>query len=293
MRGVGLVFLLVVSTSRVSSGEPVTTATDKAGIAQTLKDMGLAPQSLFPNVWQVSLDREGWKVHVMVTLTPDGERIWLESKFTPIDQPDIVDASVWLKLLEANERISPAYFTFDRGDKRVHLYRAFDLGAASASRLKKEIDAFDAAVRRTQSLWRSENFSGAELLPVAPRVAVLEKKFPSPLEGKWRVVRIENKGESITEEKLQGKPRLAMDGGKAILQTGLTPERHLAVKIDDRGKPRAIDFIDEKGSVEQGIYVFEAGLLTICVAGAGEERPRQFITTAKERTWLLVLKKDE
>lgn len=259
-------------------------------LGKLLKEMGYDPQALSDEVWQVSVDRDNWKVHIMIALTRDADRVWLESKFAPIADPAIVPASAWLKLLEENERISPAHFAYDKSDKRIHLYRAFDNQNVAAARIKKEIEAFDAIVRRTQAVWRAENFAPIETLPIVPREA---PKDPAALfNGKWRIVRIELKGESTTSEKLPKDPFLAIDGTTAILNTGLDPERKVTLRVDPTRKPAQIDFIDNE-RIEHGIYHFQGELLTICVAPAGADRPKQFATQVNGKTWLLILKKDE
>jgi uncharacterized protein (TIGR03067 family) len=300
MRNAMLVVLLALPVGWLAFAQPEKTnapAKDSLSseqIAKLLKDLGYEPQALSEEVLQVSVDRDGWKVHTMVSLTRDGSRIWLECKFAPIPQPEIVPASAWQRLLEENERIGPAYFTFDKSDKRIHLYKAFDNIGVSPSRLKKELDGFDSIVRRTQEVWRSDKFGSAETVPVAPRVIGIETDEKAALNGTWRIVRIETKGESMTEERLKAsKPSLIIDGDRAVLKLGIEPERKVKLKLDTKKKPMQIDFIDEKDRVEIGVYFIEAGLLTICVAGTGEDRPLQFVTDPKNKNWLLVLKKDE
>jgi uncharacterized protein (TIGR03067 family) len=298
MRNAILVILLALPVGWFAFGQSGKKESSSSGsltsaqVGQLLKELGYEPVELADDVHQVSVNREGWKVHIMISLTQDGERIWLESKFAPIADPEAVPAMAWRKLLEENDRISPAHFTFEKSDKRIHLYKAFDNVGLTPARLKKELDGFDAVARRTQSVWRAENFAPAEVIGVAPRA--VEPSDAEILRGRWRIVRIENKGESTTEEQLaRFKPFVAIEGESAILKIGADPERKVTVRIDAKGKPKQIDFIDEKGRVETGIYLLETGLLTVCVAGQGEERPRQFVTDAKNRHWLLVLKRDD
>jgi uncharacterized protein (TIGR03067 family) len=300
MRNAILVVLLALPVGWFAFGQPqkaelpATGSLNSEQIGRLLKDMGYDSQELTPDVFQVTVNREGWKVHVMVSLARDNERVWLESKFAPIADPDLVPASAWRKLLEENERIGPAHFTFDKSDKRVHLYKAFDNVGLSPARLKKEIDGFDAVVRRTQSVWRAENFTAAEALPVMPRTTDPAAQEAASLRGSWRIVRIEAKGESITEDRLaKFKPALVLGPETAVLRMGVEPERTVKVTLDPAAKPKRIDFTDDRGRLEQGIYTLDGGLLTVCVAGAGEERPRQFITEPGSKTWLLVLKREE
>ena len=300
MRNAMLVVLLALPVAWFAFGRaekpklPEKDALDCEQIGKILKDLGYEPQSLSETVHQVSVNREGWKVHIMVSATSESDRLWFECKFAPIPQPEIVQASSWLKLLEENERIGPAYFSFDKSDKRIHLYKAIDNVGVTPARLKKELDALDAIVRRTQNIWRIENFQPIETLPVVPR-AVEEPKKPVSFDGKWRIVRFETKGESITEEQLAAmKLHVSIAADQAVIKMGNVPERKLRVKLDASKMPQQIDFLDDKdGKAEAGIYFVEAGLLTICLAGPSEDRPRQFATDPKNKHWLVVLKSTE
>jgi uncharacterized protein (TIGR03067 family) len=102
----------------------------------------------------------------------------------------------------------------------------------------------------------------------------------------------------IPEEKLRNPkaidPRslVMIEGDSATLKLGPEMERTVKLKVDPAKKPKQIDFINNDGRVEVGIYMIQVDLLSICLAGKGEERPRQFLTDAKNNTWLVVLKKD-
>jgi uncharacterized protein (TIGR03067 family) len=295
MRTISLIALLLLFAAQPAIAQvakPQTVANEPVSgeqIDKMLKEMGLKPQLLSPGVWQTTIDHDGWKVHVLVSLLKEG-RIGLECKFSSIPDPEIVPSSSWLKLLEENERITPAHFSFDKSDKRVHLYKTFDNIAVTSTRLKQELDSFDVTVRRTQSVWRNENFAPAEALPIPPRET---DKKTSGLDGVWRLVRIETRGQSTTEQHLAANRGVTIAGDKVTLNTGLEPERTAAMKVDPNQKPKAIDFISANDRVEKGIYLEETGLLMICVAGAGEDRPRKFATDPKNRLWLLVLKRDK
>jgi Tir chaperone protein (CesT) family len=135
---------------------PAAAGTEALG--RFLHEIGYAPKALSPDVYQVTVERDRWPVHVMLSLSTDGRRVWLESKFAPIEDPDKVPPQAWKKLLEANEKIGPAHFAFDKSDRRVHLYKSFDNQGVSAARLKAELEQFDLTVRKTQDYWRGDNF---------------------------------------------------------------------------------------------------------------------------------------
>lgn len=301
---------------------PGAIGTDSLG--KMLRDLSYDARGLSPDVYQISIDKERWIVHVMLSLSTDGQRIWLESKFAPIEDADRVPAQSWKRLLEANEKIGPAHFAYDRNDKRVHLYKSFDNKAVDLDRLRKEIAWFDETVRKTQEYWRSENFRpvGIAFDPPVPPPAPTEKPIPLlppvrdsvPFEPAIPVSRAKNdddttrllSGWSISEIHVKGrrtpdavvadrKPFLefkdCVPGMKAILKTGPDSERTVKVRIDPNVPLKQIDFIDELDRVEKGIYKFDGNTLTVCFAAPGDSRPTEFKTTEENRTWLIVLKK--
>jgi uncharacterized protein (TIGR03067 family) len=271
---------------------PLNGAVDSENLGKQLKEAGFEPRSLSDDVFQVSVEHDAWKVHIMVSAPREGERIWLECKFAPVGDPASVPASAWRHLLEENERISPAHFAFDKSDKRVHLYKGFRNHDVSPARLKKEIDAFDAVVRRTHSVWKAEKFTPVDVIPV-PRVAPTPEDL-AKLKGKWRTVRMETNGEAVNDARLRDLKRTySIDGDTAVVQLANGKDRKFKLRIDSSSKPKQIDFLDEKECVERGIWMIGNGLLTICVAGGNEERPFQFLTTAKDKNMLFVLKLEE
>jgi uncharacterized protein (TIGR03067 family) len=209
-----------------------------------IRELGYEPRALSPDVYQVTLERDRWPVHIMVSLSTDGQRVWLEAKFAPVEEPDKVAPQAWKRLLEANEKIGPAHFAFDPGDKRIHLYKSFDNRGLSANRLKAELDHFDRAVRKTQDYWRGDNFKPAlpavetastpprasdatpPVPPAAKDVPVLPApRLPEPpsalvsrdagdvekLIGEWSIVEIRAKGRKTPEDVIaRRKPSLTL-----------------------------------------------------------------------------------
>ena len=62
--------------------------------------------------------------------------------------------------LELNDEIIPARFTFDKKHKQIHLLSPFDNRGVTPARLRQEIVALDAVMRRTEPAWNPKNFGG-------------------------------------------------------------------------------------------------------------------------------------
>jgi len=126
-----------------------------------------------------------------------------------------------------------------------------------------------------------------------------QQKPLAGLRGKWFVVRAELKGNPVPEELFRDpkapdfRSTVTFEDNMATIKLGPEKPRIVKVKIDPAKKPKQIDFIDDDNAAEFGIYNLDAGLLSLCFSGKGEQqRPGQFATDAKNNNWLMVLKKN-
>ena len=293
-------------------------------LGKFLRDIGFEPRALSPDVYQVTVERERWPVHVMLSLSTDGRRVWLESKFAPVEEPDRVPPATWKRLLEANEKIGPAHFAFDKTDRRVHLYKSFDNQSLTADRLMREVEHFDTTVRKTQDYWRGDNFkpvigSSEPPLPTPPIPPGVQVKREVPgvpvsreitdsdrLQGEWQVTEIHVKGRKTPDEVLKDRKaslrlRLLLAGnalpgdkGRHLsgeLQTGPEANRTIEITIDPDRPAKHIDFLDDRDRAEAGIYKIDGDTLMMCFAAPGEPRPIAFTTNEQAKNWVIVLKR--
>jgi uncharacterized protein (TIGR03067 family) len=280
-----------------AADEPRAGAVTSEHLGKMLRAMGYEPQALSEEVFQVTITRDNWKVHTLVSLSPDRERIWLECKFSPIAEPERAPAAAWLRLLEENERIGPAHFVFNKDDQRVHLFKALDNVEVTPVRLREELEAFDRTARKTQSIWRNENFQlvawTTELIAAPPRDVTLDvHEEQRRLQGVWHVVALQLQGQKATVEQLEEvKPTLTFEGETAVFQSGPGVERVVRVRLGGTRILSEIDFIGAQKRLEKGVYQLDGEILTICFAATGEERPVGFTPSIERSYWLMVLKR--
>jgi uncharacterized protein (TIGR03067 family) len=292
---------------------PAAAGTETVG--RLLRELGFEPKALSPDVYQVTVVRDRWPVHIMLSLSTDGRRIWLESKFAPVEDPDKVPPVSWKRLLEANEKIGPAHFAFDKSDRRVHLYKSFDNLALTSDRLRRELDHFDTTVRKTQDYWRAENFKaviGSTDPPVTvgpmPTAVPPSKEITAVpvsreigdadrLVGEWEVTEVTAKGRKTPDDVMKGRRvslgfRRTPDGKlTADVRTGPDATRTVRVVIDPERPAKHVDFVDDKDLSEAGIYKLDGNALTMCFAAPGETRPIAFTTNEQTKNWVIVLKR--
>jgi uncharacterized protein (TIGR03067 family) len=325
---IGLIFFFSASLS-IQASKPTKIDFDELG--QMLQQMGMDPKPWSDTFHQITITRDEWPVQVLISFSPDQSKIWLESRFSVIENSDQVPSEAWKKLLSENEKIAPAHFVFRKEDMRIHLYKAIDNRDVELTFLRKEIENFDAVVRKTYPVWSDQRFrtSGLELAPMPREMpfsnvgvqvsspTVLQPiQFTTPtspelgpqprevrpseemesalkrLQGTWNILTIEVKGQKAPDDSLKTyHPTMIFNGKQAIFKSGIDTDKQMIIQLDPTQVTKQIDFIDEKKQIEKGIYNLDDDLLTICFASPGESRPTEFATTPEKSIWLIMLRR--
>ncbi len=112
------------------------------------------------------------------------------------------------------------------------------------------------------------------------------------IEGTWSVASAQKGGKDAPEGEI-GQLKIEFSGEKITIKIGEDKSIEGTFNLDPAKKPKQFDvtIMDKKG---QGIYRFKkGGMLELCVAEEGEERPTEFKTAEGSKVMLLLLKREK
>jgi uncharacterized protein (TIGR03067 family) len=132
----------------------------------------------------------------------------------------------------------------------------------------------------------------------APKARKAEAPAPSgpatEFEGEWQMLSGVMDGKAMEAAAVQWVKRVTR-GNQTTVVAG--PQTMLKVEFtfDPTASPPSIDYLNlhgpSKGKRQQGIYRFEGGVLTVCTAAPGGDRPREFSSAPGEGRTLTVWKR--
>jgi uncharacterized protein (TIGR03067 family) len=123
----------------------------------------------------------------------------------------------------------------------------------------------------------------------------LARKDRERMQGKWKVLAAESRGEKVPAKDLEDLILLFEDDTIQVTEGGKTQKKY-RFKLNPERKPREIDFTytagPKKGQTDRGIYQFQGDRLTFCIQENKDElRPREFATEADTGLFLVVLER--
>jgi uncharacterized protein (TIGR03067 family) len=113
------------------------------------------------------------------------------------------------------------------------------------------------------------------------------------LQGTWRVVKGESKGQAKPEDAIKDL-KWVIKGNTITLKGDEGKNFELRFKLDAAQKPKTIDLINpERKQTVQGIYQLDGKTLKLCVGVPGEKRPAAFVTGEDLNVALFVLEREK
>jgi uncharacterized protein (TIGR03067 family) len=112
-------------------------------------------------------------------------------------------------------------------------------------------------------------------------------------QGTWSITSAVEGGKAAPEEMIKDF-RVVIEGNKMTVTMG-DKSMEGTFKIDPDKKPKQIDVMfKEKKKGGKGIYRFKkGGMLEVCAAEEGEERPTEFKSAEGSKTALFLLKREK
>jgi uncharacterized protein (TIGR03067 family) len=244
----------------------------------------LMPHSTDEIFW-ISVNREKTAFSVRVSLSSDRTNLWMTTPLNDLSESHMTNQEAIRRLLQENETIGPARFSFLEAEKNLRLQRPTPNRDMSAVKLRKEIESFDALARKTKPLWLREAFIRIGSVP--PEVL---QEGRDHLKGEWQVLEMWNFDKPVPTENIQKtKPVFRFDGDKVhTVNGGSTSTANYMV--DPRGKLGRIDLI-EKNVATHGIYKLENDTLTLLFSAIGDDRPTDAEMKPNPKVIKIVLKR--
>ncbi len=136
---------------------------------------------------------------------------------------------------------------------------------------------------------------GGLLLAQAVDVEELVQKDRDRLQGTWKVISAESKGERVPARDIAGMALLIDGDSIRVREAGKVHDRY-RYKINPARKPKEINFTyvagPKKGRTDRGIYAFQGDRLLFCIQEEPlSPRPGEFATDPDTALFLVILER--
>jgi len=148
-----------------------------------------------------------------------------------------------------------------------------------------------------ETLSRSQSTARAAAPAATPAAArsPVASKTESEFEGEWRMVSAVMDGIPMDASAVEWVKRIT-HGNETTVYAGPQMLMKMEFTCDSSRIPRTIDYVhtagSNKGKMQLGIYEYADGLLKVCVAAPGGERPLQFQSDRGDGRTYTVWKRD-
>lgn len=249
-------------------------------LVKMLNKFGYEVKVLDKTFTQVTVDRQGWRSVVRLSLSTDGTVVWFDAWLGTLTFPDAVPADAMRKLLAKNEAIYPVAFTVNKSNKRLYLTHSIANADLTPAILREHLELIDKTIEETKGVWALSNF--------VPPVTAEGTKQLDALAGKWKVVEMSDAGKELSAEEA-AKFGYKFDANKfELLKEEKSVRSGQLVAANDGAKQ--LDRYDTGVSVH-GIYKLDGDTLTWCYSTTA--RPTKFAGDAKTKTTLVVMKREK
>jgi hypothetical protein len=158
-----LTIALALSLAFATAGK---TAAESAGTGLTIEQIGTALDKYGKNTttingqtdYSLTVHRGKWNINVIVSLSPNGQVIWMTNNLTKAPDAGTASAAALLNILRKNQQIGPMFFSIANGSLRLSYPVAnHDL---TADGLRNDVEALVTTVLDTEALWNPDALAG-------------------------------------------------------------------------------------------------------------------------------------
>lgn len=130
-----------------------------ASLEAMLKNLGHTPtatksESGKRTYYRLDLSEDSFTFVVDLSLDPEGARLWFSAPLVKVPERDRVALDRLWKLLESNDDILPASFSYDASRQRFYLNLTVDNRDITPAVLRKELSTFTRTIEKTYPLWK-------------------------------------------------------------------------------------------------------------------------------------------
>jgi uncharacterized protein (TIGR03067 family) len=132
--------------------------------------------------------------------------------------------------------------------------------------------------------------AAALILPACGSTGETARTDHDRMQGTWTVLSWETGGERYPAEKFNNL-RVEIAGDRFVFHEGKTTWE-MEFKLNPGSNPKSIDLTPPDGPANPGIYELEGDTLKVCF-NKGQERPKDFTTSAEGERTSFVLKREK
>jgi hypothetical protein len=243
-----------------------------------LVNLGYEPKLNADQKSNIQIDRESTVLYYLISTVPES----LMLRVTVAEVPEDLElaAPALQAFLKANERIAPALFQYDAGNRHLQLVAYVPNAGFTPARLKREIEAFDEIARTTKPLWNGNPFRRIQPNSIPATVAEL---------GRWEGAYELSEGSLLDGNALSAEQR-------SLIKIRITAEGEMRFEgksefvrlvIDPSLAPGAVDFVIGSNAPQLARYRLEGDVLTFHAAPADADRPAKDSPPAAKDTLLI------
>ena len=107
--------------------------------------------------YKIQVKSGAWQHDIRVSLSANGDGMWIRSPLGPMD-PQTAPAGALAVMLAENAHADPAFFSFDRAQRKLWLNRFVVNDGVTPETLRAHIEALVRAVQKTQPYWDASHW---------------------------------------------------------------------------------------------------------------------------------------